>query len=175
MASFWDQFEHDPRAGENAHLRAADRDRDVVHELLSNAYAEGRLTRDEFDERTDQVNQVRALGDLSAAVSDLVSTSSVQRRTASELRVEAEQRYRKDLREAFFGALTPSLICWVIWAWVLVGGDGTPFPWPIFVTVGTGIRFVKMVTDKQGSIEAITKRLEKKQIRELERGRREVD
>lgn len=175
MASFWDQFEHDPRAGENAHLRAADRDRDVVHELLSSAYAEGRLTREEFDERTDQVNQVRGLGNLPAVVSDLVSTSGIQRRTVAELRVEAEQRYRKDVREAFFGGLTPSLICWVIWAWVLIGGNGTPFPWPIFVTFGTGVRFVRLVTDKQGSIEAITKRLEKKQTRALERGRREVD
>jgi len=37
--TFWDGFDHDPRTPDNAHLRASDRDRDVVLSLLGNAYA----------------------------------------------------------------------------------------------------------------------------------------
>ena len=39
-ASIWDRFSIDPRPAENARLRASDRDRDVVNDLLS---AEGAM------------------------------------------------------------------------------------------------------------------------------------
>ena len=42
-----------PIAGGN--LRASDADRDQVATVLSTAYAEGRLTREEHDERLDQL------------------------------------------------------------------------------------------------------------------------
>ena len=42
-----------PIAG--GYLRASDVDRDQVATLLSTAYAEGRLTREEHDERIDQL------------------------------------------------------------------------------------------------------------------------
>ncbi len=47
----WERFDHDPRQPENAVLRAGDRDRDVVLDVLGSAYAEGRLTPAELDER----------------------------------------------------------------------------------------------------------------------------
>ena len=124
MSSFWDEFEHDPRASENAHLRASDRDRDVVHGLLGTAYADGRLDRAEFDERTAQVSAARTLAELPPIVADLVSTSSRTLMRPSELRAEAERRYARERREALLGALFPSLVCWVIWAWVLLAGHG---------------------------------------------------
>ena len=71
--SIWDRFEHDPRRPENAPLRASDKDRDLVHDLLGTAYAEGRLTREELDERADRVNAARTLGELPPLVSDLVA------------------------------------------------------------------------------------------------------
>lgn len=59
-----------PIAGGN--LRAADSDRDHVATLLSTAYAEGRITRDEHDERLDQVMRARTFDDLVPLTSDLV-------------------------------------------------------------------------------------------------------
>lgn len=169
MSSLWGDFEHDPRSAGNADLRASDRDRDTVAGVLGTAYAEGRLTREEFDERSDQVAATRRLGDLPAIIADLVaSTPAALGPTA--LRLEAERRYRSERREAFFQFLTPSVICWVIWAWVLVNGNGTPFPWPIFVSLGTGIRAARVLTDKEDRIVSIQRRLEKKQSKQLGSG-----
>ena len=45
----WSAFTRDPRLTEHAALRASDADREVVHQVLTEAYADGRLDRDEFD------------------------------------------------------------------------------------------------------------------------------
>jgi hypothetical protein len=163
--AFWDEFEHDPRAAENAHLRASDRDRDVVHALLGTAYSDGRLDRGEFDERAAQVTGARTLTELPPIVADLVSASGRTPMRPAELRLEAERRYARERREALFTALLPSLICWTVWAWVLIAGHGTPFPWPIFVTAGTGARFLRLTTDREDQIAAIQRRLAKRQAK----------
>jgi hypothetical protein len=59
-----------PLSGGN--LRAADADRDQVATVLSTAYAEGRITREEHDERLDQVMRARTFDDLVPITSDLV-------------------------------------------------------------------------------------------------------
>ena len=58
----------------NAHFRASDADRDQVAEVLHTAYAEGRLTREEHDERTDAALAARTFDELSALTADLVPT-----------------------------------------------------------------------------------------------------
>ena len=73
--SIWERFTLDPRLEENARLRAADRERDVVNDLLGTAYSEGRLTPEELDERTDRVAGARTLGELPAVIDDLVAPS----------------------------------------------------------------------------------------------------
>jgi hypothetical protein len=65
-----------PRAGgsiENMNdtLRAADRDRDEVVELLREHYAQGRLTMEEFGERSTAAISARTIGDLRALTADL--------------------------------------------------------------------------------------------------------
>lgn len=59
-----------PIAGGN--LRASDTDRDKVATVLSTAYAEGRITREEHDERLDAVMRARTFDDLVPITSDLV-------------------------------------------------------------------------------------------------------
>ncbi|GAA3699997.1 DUF1707 domain-containing protein [Microlunatus aurantiacus] len=59
-----------PLAGGN--LRAADSDRDHVATVLSTAYAEGRITREEHDERLDKVMRARTFDELVPITSDLV-------------------------------------------------------------------------------------------------------
>jgi Domain of unknown function (DUF1707) len=56
----------------NGNLRASDSDRDQVATLLSTAYAEGRLTRDEHDLRIDQLMAAKTFDDLIPITSDLV-------------------------------------------------------------------------------------------------------
>jgi hypothetical protein len=53
-------------------LRASDADRDQVATLLSTAYAEGRLTREEHDERIDELMAAKTFDDLIPITRDLV-------------------------------------------------------------------------------------------------------
>jgi hypothetical protein len=170
--TFWERFEHDPRGVENAQLRAADRDRDLVQEMLGNAFAEGRLTREELDERSDQVTAARTLGELPPLVKDLVASSppALVSTSPPERRGAAEVRYRRMRRQALGAFLTPSLISWAIWAAVMWGG----FPWPVFVMIGTGLRWVQLVTSHEDTVASIEQSMEKRDRHRLEqRARRE--
>lgn len=55
-------------------LRASDADRDHVATVLSTAYAEGRLSRDEHDERLEEVLAAKTFDDLLPITRDLVPT-----------------------------------------------------------------------------------------------------
>jgi len=52
-------------------LRASDPDRNAAVEALANAYADGRLTKAEFDERSDAALQAKLTGDLARLTADL--------------------------------------------------------------------------------------------------------
>ena len=56
-------------------LRISDADRESAVELLSEQYAVGRLTRDEFDERSDAVWSAKTQGDLAPVFADLPARS----------------------------------------------------------------------------------------------------
>ena len=165
--TMWDRFPHDPRLQSNAPLRASDRDRDVVNDVLAAAYSEGRLTRDELDERSDRAATAKTLGELPGIVDDLVATSS-RAVAPRDRRAEAERRYRQQRQTAFYQFLTPTLICWVIWSVTMFG----EFPWPVFVTIGTGLNFLRLVTTREDSILSIERDLEKKERKKLEAQRR---
>ena len=53
-------------------MRASDADRDQVATLLSTAYAEGRLTREEHDERIEELMAAKTFDDLIPITRDLV-------------------------------------------------------------------------------------------------------
>jgi hypothetical protein len=52
-------------------MLASAADRDQMIDLLKNAFGEGRLTKDEFDERCTRVMDARTYGDLAPIVADL--------------------------------------------------------------------------------------------------------
>jgi uncharacterized membrane protein len=52
-------------------LRLSDADREAAMDLVSEQYAVGRLTKDEFDERSDAVWSARTRGDLAPVFVDL--------------------------------------------------------------------------------------------------------
>lgn len=52
-------------------MRASAADRDRVTDVLKAAFADGRLTKDEFDERCDRTMSARTYGDLSQVIADL--------------------------------------------------------------------------------------------------------
>ena len=174
--AFWDAFDRDPRTPDHAHLRASDQERDVVLDLLGTAYAEGRLTRDEFDERSADVAAARTLGELPPIVEDLVAAVPATP-SRTDLHAEAVRRYHADRLEALT-YLGPAVICWVIWVWLLAADRGTPFPWPIFVTMGTAMPAIRLWINPEDHIASRQRRLEKKlaagQPLELERDDHEL-
>ena len=173
VGQFWASFGRDPRVRDNQGLRAGDRDRDIVREAVTDAYAEGRLTQDELDTRLTQVLEARLLGDLPPIVVDLMPTQEKASRQslalASEQEIERQAliRYRERRRQALAGMLVPSLICLTIWIWSMVSSGGPIFPWPIFVILGTGGYLSRLVFGKESAIEEERERLRKKQARSL--------
>ena len=164
----WPRFAHDPRRAENAHLRASDRDREIVSDVLGEALADGRLTMAELDERTDRLVACKTLGDLPELIRDLVpdttrEVSRFERLTTPEaVRAEAERRFRAERRNALQTFLFPSLICLVIWA-----AAGFGFPWPLFVIIGTGGRAAYLVLNREDRVRSIEHGLERRRARAI--------
>jgi hypothetical protein len=64
-------------------MRAADVDRDRVAEILSTAYTEGRLSRDEYDARLDSALAARTYAELDRIVTDLPAARAAVPRPAA--------------------------------------------------------------------------------------------
>jgi hypothetical protein len=84
-----------PIAGGN--LRASDTDRDQVATVLSTAYAEGRLTREEHDERLDKAMAARTFDELVPLTHDLVVVTPPKLTTLSSMQ---ESPYQIDTAHA---------------------------------------------------------------------------
>ncbi len=98
-----------PIAGGN--LRASDADRDQVATLLSTAYAEGRLSKDEHDERLDELMRAKTFDDLIPLTSDLVpatpSASAPAPAQTSNVAIDtAYSTEEPDRHIAIFGGVT---------------------------------------------------------------------
>jgi hypothetical protein len=98
-----------PVAGGN--LRASDADRDQVATLLSTAYAEGRLTREEHDERIGELMVAKTFDDLIPLTRDLVIVGPpapvAVPQSASRFTIDATRQDRQpDKMIAIFGGVT---------------------------------------------------------------------
>ncbi|NGN95545.1 DUF1707 domain-containing protein [Nocardioides sp. KC13] len=146
-------------------MRASDADREVVRTVLADAFADGRLTREEHEERVGTLLEARTLGELPGLVDDLVVLTPVPAVDGTHLpetlsfREQGAAAYRKELQEALATFLMVSLITWGIWAFT-TAPDG--HPWPIYPMlflvvnlVGTGVR-------REAIVEREVHRLEKK-------------
>ncbi|CUR61895.1 conserved hypothetical protein [metagenome] len=158
----WSQFDHDPRSPANAAMRASDRDRAVIETVLADAFAEGRLTRAEYDERADAALASRTLGDLVPLVADL-PVARAPRSSSGDLHEQAVRKWQSDRREALLGLIGLSALLWTIWA-VTMWGD---FPWPLFPMGFALMNLVRVVVNKRDIIEEHTRRLEKKERKAL--------
>ncbi|MFC6151583.1 MULTISPECIES: DUF1707 SHOCT-like domain-containing protein [Mumia] len=137
----WSRFTRDPRDPEVSGLRAGDADRAVLADVLGEAFADGRLSREEYDERSETAERLRTFGDMLPLMDDLVPATGAAapplRRTSPDLEREAVKAYERKRRDAWVEALTITLICTGIWLAIsLAGGGFDPhFPWPIIVGV----------------------------------------
>lgn len=176
----WHAFDHDPRDPRFAGLRASDRERDVVRSLLATAFAEGRLDRDEFDERSSAVDTARRLGDFPPLIGDLVperpdvhAARGLVAARPEDLHRLAVAEWRSERRNAVVGLVGSSLLCWAIWlAVTFSSGSFDPhFPWPLIVMALSVANLVRVATGREEIVGDHVRRLEKKRAKQL-RGRR---
>ena len=158
-------------------MRASDRDRDVVLGVLAEGYADGRITKEEYDERSGSTAAARTLGELPALILDLVPLAPTRPRSdlalasTEELHARAVQKWEADRRDALRAVLVPSLICWTVWYFASFRNDSDPgFPWPVIVTLVTTLRLLQVITNKSDIVAREQARLERKQRKTLEAG-----
>jgi Domain of unknown function (DUF1707) len=158
--TFWESFRLDPRQPGHASMRASDADREIVRTVLADAFADGRLTREEYDDRLNTLYGSRTLGEVSSLVTDLVPLDNSPVASApllrADFRTRGARKWRKDVEESFAAFLVPSIICTVIW--IAVTGRG--FFWPAFPMLFLGINVVKTVVQRESVIEREVLRLE---------------
>ncbi len=111
-------------------MRAGDEDRDRTITQLREAFAEGRLSDHEFQDRMGQASAARTFGELAPLTADLPAM------TASSASVPAvrDSNDQQDWRKAWGAWLGTAVLVNVIWAatW-LTGSDERPYYWPIWV------------------------------------------
>jgi uncharacterized protein DUF1707 len=160
METFWESFRLDPRLPSNAPMRASDADREIVRGALADAYADGRLTGEEYEGRQNSLYSSRTLGELSAFVTDLVPSDGSSAVPAplrgADLRARGARKWRKEVEESFGAFFVPSLICTVIW--IAAGRNG--FFWPMYPMLFLGINLVRTVIRREAVIEREVLRLE---------------
>lgn len=128
-------------------LRASDRDREQVAQLLEEHYAAGRLTFDEVQQRIDSAYSSRTYGDLRALLRDLPATRPNQApHKPAAITFDAPLFVRVRVSNlsptarkllARYVAITALLI--VIWA-----ATGASFFWPIWPMIGMGVCFLRV-------------------------------
>ena len=172
----WASFQHDPRDPAVAPLRASDADRNVVHGVLTDAFADGRLDREEYDDRTAATLQARTLGELPALVADLVPdrpllASSSPRvplvaASSTDIQKRAEDKWREDraglhgfcrLGRAHLGDLARDGL-----------GRLDDFPWPLIVNAVAFMNVVRVAANRGDIVADEVQRLERKQAKAIE-------
>jgi hypothetical protein len=98
-------------------IRASDQERESVVDVLRDAYTDGRLTLDEFSERTAAAYAARTRGELQDLTGDLpvqpVFGAGLPRpRPVAQLTPSAAQR--RPRRDRPLGRLLPMVFAWIV-------------------------------------------------------------
>lgn len=130
---------------QSASLRAGTRDRDATAQQLQEAYADGRLTSQEHDERLSACFQAVTMGDLAALTADLPKASGPVGSDAQTPLPPAVTQPGNLPQESRGGTNTKTLAAiWSGWAvlslfmifiWAFSGMGSF---WPVWVIVPTG-------------------------------------
>jgi hypothetical protein len=150
-------------------MRAADADRERVVAVLQEAFAQGRITVDEFQERSDQAYASKTLGDLAPLTADLPAhdltrpTGAVEPSPASgaghrfgsgswsPAAMDSRKAVRRaqEIRAIWSTWVTVTIFTTVIW---LLAGTGYFWPiWPIgFLGAGALARTINGSGHQQG-------------------------
>lgn len=125
----WERFTADPRRPRNAEIRVGHTDRDLVADLLADAYALGKLDHEEYNERLDQAMQIKTVGEIIGVVGDLVSVPGPQPGQAARGR-QVASRVLLLIAGSIVG------INLLIWLLASLSAGTLLYFWPMWVAVG---------------------------------------
>jgi hypothetical protein len=117
--------------------RIGDRERDEVMVVLSDAFAEGRLTREEFEERSAQALAARTGADLAVLTADLPPQPEDQTRAVVRDQRRSVQRVRAEI-----GSYAAVMLL-LVTIWLVAGLTAQAwYPWFVWPALGWGIGIV---------------------------------
>lgn len=127
-------------------IRISDDDREQYARRLRTAFAEGRITDGELEDRLRSIYQARFNTDLEAVTADLPVPVEVPSAmpTVAGIRTSGAGRVIRLMVQWYF----PALVCTGIWAITSFGG----YFWPIWVFFGLTIPFISsLIFDGDGN------------------------
>jgi hypothetical protein len=104
-------------------IRASDQERESVVDVLRDAYTEGRLTLEEFEERTSAAYASKTWGDLRDLTSDLpvepvlgadLPQRQLHAQRATQQAVSSPPQPRQGGRDRPLGRLLPVIFVWIM-------------------------------------------------------------
>lgn len=146
-------------------LRCADADREAVVAELNRHFTEGRLTLEEFDERSSQAYAARTYADLDVLTGDLPSAPLVQQHDAPPATtaaaetapvVQEKSTVWQNAVGHLGGWLSISLVLTVIW--FVTSGGGHGYFWPAWVIGFWGVMSLAHMV--KGGVEHGARRLD---------------
>jgi hypothetical protein len=117
--------------------RVGDRERDELILLLGDAFADGLLTREEFDTRSAAALAARNVGDLAVLTEDLPATWRTQRSQSRHSARQAREAARRVGTEVRRYAAVMLLLLMI---WLVAGLTAQAwYPWFVWPAIGWGI------------------------------------
>ncbi len=166
----WASFPVDPRQRAHAGIRASDDDRERITAVLTESFADGRIEREELDERMARASAARTLGELPPLVADLVPLHPPAPRGGrslvgvppEELRERAVERWADRRRGAAFVFLGSTIL-----AWGLVAATGNALGWVLVVFNALALlNLGRVLMSREQIVRDEERRLQRRQARQ---------
>lgn len=140
-----------------------------MQQVLGEAYADGRLDREEYDQRSARAGGIRVLADVQPLLGDLVAPraapgQSLAQASRGDLERMATREWERKRREAAFSFLGASLVATGIWfATSFRHGHFDPyFFWPAFVIALSLLNLVRTAASRREIVDSEIRKLEKR-------------
>lgn len=125
-------------------MRAGDSDRDIAREILTEAYAEGRIDRDEYGQRVETALQAHHLGQLVPILNDISIAPFGQRPPQQHAPAQephapsapANRSSGKSRRGAVKTAVYVLVVTNLVWLWVSISSGRLAYYWPMWPALG---------------------------------------
>jgi hypothetical protein len=133
---------------DNPALRVSDADREQICARLREAYAEGRLTAEEFHQRTDRALAARTGADLAPLTADLPAP------VPAPLPANRGGARRRELRQIWTAWASMAILLNAVWILTAITSSDVPTYWPVWPLGITGALAVVRTLNLRNSANA---------------------